>query len=571
MKIENDLDDSPQQDLWASLAGAMAEETETGESEVASAFRKRSPVVRRVGLGDKLVAQVLSGFLPVLFLAFVATILSVGSGDSLTVAVSLLFSMPLAWLLAPIFHIQRAGLGRFVGLGLLAAGASELGTLIPQTATTYFTLDREPTRWELIVALQTHLESFLTWSHWCIYGVSGILALYVVVTVARRFPWIDVAISGRARAITAWAVVLSPALLILWCGSVVFLKQRATAQWIEKYRGRETRFSYSYTEQTVWSQIYQPKVVREDNLSSPANVGLKKSKSVIQALEAKTSQTWNSPGHQVQRGADLYRIELVFEHLLENSDALAHPLETVDNYLEFMTEYRPPYISERVSKVFSNLLLPALAQGLSVRELPFWKSRIEELLSQCDHLEEDLNADMAETFQSYLMDEARQKSAIFVGEAPRPLKALGMELPASPLALSYYVEAERALRPWLEIKSQLDPQHPERLLLDWPAKEGTPFRKGSWYTARLGFERAVQRQWSPTLRPYLQTAQVLIAIRQFKVKTDSWPTTLEEISGDLTFHLDPAMFSYRVEGKNASLGALIPQSSDHHQLVWTLR
>ncbi len=572
MNLENDLDNSPQQDLWAELADTMAGVAETSGSEMDAGvtFKNRTPVIRRIGLGEKLVAKVLTGFVPVLLLLGVAITLSLREWEPLGLGLGLLLAVPLAWLIAPLFQASRANLWTFVGCGVLAAGAMELTTVIPEAATEYLTAGHDLGRWQLIASLQIHLESFLTWSHWATYAALGVLALAVVGTVGRRNPWIDVPTPGRARAIAAWAVVLSPVLLVLWCGSVFFLEQRETAQWIREYRDRRTPLPWSYRNDTPWASVYR-NLPDPPIQSMPMSPGLSARPSPqIQALEKVALTTWSSPDHAILTRGDSHQVQSILVYLLQNHTSLADPLKTAYAYLEFAFEYRPQSIDQESTLVFSDVLLPRFAGKLTPEQLPLWMARIEGLLSQCNQVKEDINIDIADQFQEILRDLTRPSSGVFIDGAPRPLRAFGFELPYSPLSLTYYVEAERVLRPWLDVQERLDTEQLNHLFSEFPSEDHVDGYR-DWFTAKHLYRQAIYRQYAPKLKPYLETAQLILALRQSKATTGYWPETLEAVSSDLSFPLKNEAWSYQVEGKTAQLKALFPQSKDHQKLEWVLQ
>ncbi len=554
---------------------------------------------RGVALLDRLAGFVLSGFVPALFLCIPAAVFATQYANRFTTELSsplaygiaILACLPLGWLASPLFVARQTHLLRFIPLGLLTAGAAALVSVLPNLIYRR-QVGIDVSDWEAVSLFQSHLESYLRYGSWALTVAAATLAFFLVRWTAEQCPWNDPPSVGRVRDLVAWVpAALIPLTLLTLCGDLA-LEQHPNVKWFNESLARSPLppKKGQKREEMLWSALSS--TIEPSQARQTTNILNDAAKTEVHKFESRALAIWQRPDHGISTHDDLRPAFTTLLQLSERQEALLHPDELLHAVLSLGSLYRPENFERSAARTTAQVLLPQLADGSSTRNWDVWRDILDNTLAKLEPTSERLNGDVAEAYMDLIAGRG-SRDLLQMGKI-RPLRAFGYTFDHSPVTIRFHLEAVKLLGPWLEKRSAVDPLNPSRFLSTWPEeveKQATPqkrwlrsqpdltARSDSYFedpkspsnVSRYCLKKAIDRQYTETLRPTLRLARLVLELRNYQQRTGKWPVTLSVIADKLPFDLGSETWSYRVENGAVEVKLLDSDLEKRVSTTWRAR
>lgn len=529
-------DEGDIKDVWDDLA-LYGEGLLDSEIEV--------PELGSITLGDRLVAAFLSGFLPLLLLNLAAALL-IAKGDYQVMALSLVASPVLGWVLGRLVRSEEGASGLKISLYVLPILLGNC-LLSLASATMFHSLAGNPIHLEQLAwSFQTILESCLGWSLLAYLGL-GLLLGAAIPWVKRSYPWIDSpSFQTRDR---WWSTYPLLALLLLATISfvLILLPSKSTSLW-----------------RTQSSQRFLALPFGQLPDDGPEQLWRERDAEINRRIEAASGDPYggSTPQDRQKALAD-YELNLDWETELPTS---RRELRSALNYFPgVVSGQAPPEIvhlkaiklrltaqpihgDTDLSSLIEYFLLPAVLKseldedgllGL-LRELEeaqsFLKSPMETLdlaaywlLWEAPHTlhhgDSSLGWQARDSWRSpkmsYIMWDYRGNPR------PRDLKILHLSWKWSPTHLVALYNRWKLSRDWLELQAGLEKADPLSHKDSFVEKS-----KGQYGANQIFWRKLATYATAEQSRRLLQTTKLVLQLKLVRARTGKYPENLQGLSED---------------------------------------
>lgn len=400
-------------------------------------------------------------------------------------------------------------------VGLLAAGWSEAsGTLLSWRVWNDF--GRDDVLTTVVEELDRCLHSFLSLNHLMTYLVCGLVLSLVMARVEKRAYWFDQKPPSTARRVLCFATfAVLP--LALWGGLLW------STRWTEPQRAWLAQVApYGFTiepdheegvfwEATLsWISLNRPHRQSEGKLAP--------TEAMVRGTEKKLYRLLRTA--QITSNLDRRGLRSLFRDLDSLGELLSDSNRLRSAYLKWLAFSRSrPHKLEELAQDFYLVSLASLPKDRS--ELEARKRYLARLQGSLRSPLEEFDAAVL----AKLREASYQTSNRGYGEG-RPFQILGRELRGSPSMLDKRATDKRLLDIWLQARAALlglpEDKQLEALRAQIP-------RYANWndrdYQVRV-LENIEAQAQSHRLRPYLETAEVLLELQDRYLQTGEFPSEL---------------------------------------------
>lgn len=529
--------------LWADLEQEVQETDETPLVAI-----PRSQVNRRATLGERLAGAFFSGFLPAFLVltcggmmaALEAPLLAERSLEGVAglVAVVLILGLPLAWLLAPLLKTDRSTLPRMLLVCLLAGGILEVGMAIP-IAGLKFLADKQLSPTTTAQLLQRSYELYLSAGSLAVFGLLAVLLTLSQTRLRRALPWVEM---RRAPALTrllvAALVAASPLLMLAGLGAAQGRIAPDLVAWADSVREGARISPNVYHRYQPWSTLREELVKKDENYFAATDRRVPAwSADVSRAAEQKALQLFAQ-----KIPAEPWPCADVVNALLARPEQLEDPEKLAMGQLSMLLAARPTWGALH-SRQTLDILLSRLATS------PMTAEQMRAEMAEIEGLDALIPSDPESEFSRSLYEVYISENSRLLERPGRRITALGFELPVSLPGLADEWEMGRNLETWSVQRPSLD--YSGSAALEMSVDKAFPEHQNR--DLNMYVKWAAGRVYSLQLRPYFQSARVILALRLFKLETGSYPTSLSSLQLPADFHSDSWDYQTLDGGQRAKL------------------
>jgi len=127
---------------------------------------------------------------------------------------------------------------------------------------------------------------------------------------------------------------------------------------------------------------------------------------------------------------------------------------------------------------------------------------------------------------------------------PTPLKALGMEWVYSPSQVYFQYRFSEWLDIWLDLRAEIAALEPSQQLAKLREMSFKNERKEALANSLLAF--LSEFSYASDVRPQLEAAEVLLAIRQYQKENGAWPDGVRDLADHLSFAAPSSRWEFTV-------------------------